>query len=78
MATLHVRSFPDSLYRRLAKLADQEHRSLSAEVVMLLKRDLSAWPKPQREALADLDRWRFRPTRAIPSTLKLLKADRGR
>ncbi len=78
MATLHVRSFPDVLYRRLAKLADQEHRSLSAEVVMLLTRELSACPKPQRQVLADLDRWKFRPIRTIPSTLELLKADRGR
>ncbi len=56
MATLHVRSFPDPLYRRLARLAEEEHRTLSAEVVVLLKRELNARPKSQNAVLAELDR----------------------
>jgi len=80
MATLHVRGFPDLLYRRLAKRADQEHRSLSAEVVVLLKQELSSpRPRTQREVLADIARWKFKPAAGtVPSTLELLKEDRRR
>ena len=78
MATLHVRSFPDPLYRRLAKRAEEEHRTLSAEVVVLLKRELDERPKPQNAVLAELDRLRFRPARPVPSSLELLREDRRR
>ena len=79
MATLHIRGFPESLHRRLARIAEHERRSLSAEVVVLLERELSKSPKPQHEVLTALERWRFRPSRAtIPSSLELLKADRRR
>ncbi len=79
MATLHVRGFPDTLYRRLVKVAEQERRSLSAEVVVLLRRELVKSPQGQGEVLAALDRWRFRPSRGtVPTTLELLKADRRR
>jgi plasmid stability protein len=36
MATLHVRNVPDELYERLKSLAEEDHRSLSAEVIWLL------------------------------------------
>jgi plasmid stability protein len=36
MATLHVRNVPDELYERLKALAEEDHRSLSSEVVWLL------------------------------------------
>lgn len=36
MATLHVRNVPDDLYDRLKALAEEDHRSLSAEVIWLL------------------------------------------
>jgi plasmid stability protein len=36
MATLHVRNVPDDLYERLKALAEEDHRSLSAEVIWLL------------------------------------------
>ena len=36
MATLHVRNVPDGLYDQLRALADEDHRSLSAEVIDLL------------------------------------------
>ncbi len=79
MATLHIRRFPEPLYHRLAKLATQERRSLSAEVVVLLERELSKWSKSQEKVLTALDRWRLKPSRsAIPSSLELLRADRQR
>lgn len=78
MATLHIRQFPDVLHRRLAKLAEMERRSLSAEVIVLLKRELNARPRSQSAVLAELDRLRFRPSRPVPSSLELLREDRRR
>lgn len=78
MATLHVRRLPEPFYQRLTKLAAQEHRSLSAEVRVLLERELRRAFSPAEKALKALDRSRFRPSRGVPSTLELLRADRRR
>ena len=78
MATLHVRRFPNTLYRRLVKKAERERRSLSAEVAVLLRRELTNPLQGQKEILRELDHRRFRPTRSIASSLSLLKADRRR
>ena len=79
MATLHIRQFPDSLHHRLVRLAEEDRRSLSAEVVVLLEREIQRSSKPQRQVLKTLERWSFRSSRAtIPSSLDLLRADRRR
>ncbi|MBU0728293.1 MAG: antitoxin [Proteobacteria bacterium] len=41
MATLQVRSIDDQLYEALGKLAARDHRSISQEVVAILKEYLS-------------------------------------
>jgi plasmid stability protein len=41
MATLHVRGLPDDLYARLRQAAEAEGRSISAQVIMLLRDALS-------------------------------------
>ncbi len=42
MATLHVRNVPDDLYDRLKSLAEEDHRSLSSEVIDLLQEAVAA------------------------------------
>lgn len=37
MATLNIKSFPEELYESLGQKAKQDHRSLSGEVIYLLK-----------------------------------------
>jgi plasmid stability protein len=48
MATLHVRNVPDELYERLKALADEDHRSLSSEVIWLLEEALVTGPRRVR------------------------------
>jgi plasmid stability protein len=36
MNTLHIRSVPDDLYRRLQQLAQTHNRSLSAQVMVIV------------------------------------------
>jgi len=40
MATLSINDFPDELYKRLQERAQQEHRSLSQEVIHILEQAL--------------------------------------
>jgi len=54
MATLHVRNVPDELYERLKSLAEEHHRSLSAEVIDLLQEAAAAGSRRSR-TLAALD-----------------------
>lgn len=42
MVTLYVRNVPEKLYDRIRKLAKEEGRSVSAEVIQLLSQGLQA------------------------------------
>ena len=52
MATLQVRSVDDQLYEALGKRALMENRSISQEVVFILKAYLSSPPVKYQEATA--------------------------
>lgn len=80
MATLHVRNVPDEIYQRLRDRAEASNRSLSAEVVVLLRGALDDRKPSQREVLDEIRRRRsFRPADVgAPDSTKLLREDRGR
>ena len=42
MAILNVKNLPDPLYRKLRERARRQHRSISQEVVILLRQALNA------------------------------------
>ncbi len=48
MATLQVRSIDEKLYKALGQLAAMENRSISQEVISILKKYLSS-PKQQQD-----------------------------
>ena len=80
MATLHVRNVPDDLYQRLKRLADERHRSLSAEVIELLEAGVATRDRAARmeEALARLAEVR-RQLPAVPAgyAADLIRESRG-
>lgn len=80
MATLHVRNVPDDIYQRLRKKAEASNRSLSAEVVVLLRDSLENRRPSQRELLDEIRRRRsFRPADVgAPDSTRLLREDRDR
>jgi antitoxin FitA len=80
MNTLHVRSVPDELYERLQKLAHAKNRSLSAQVITMLARAIEDEErrKKQAEVLTSIQRRRFKVPQNAPSSLELLREDRGR
>ena len=82
MATLHVRNFPDDLYGKLRDIASEEHRSLGAQVIVLIdgavKSDTVA--ERRKSVLGNISRRRaaVRTTKDSANSLALLREDRGR
>jgi plasmid stability protein len=82
MAILHVRNVPEKLYRRIQKLAEEENRSVTAEVIQLLNQGLRA-REARRSAAEVIERIRQRARRIeLPRDWKdsaeLLREDRSR
>ncbi len=80
MAILHVRNVPQDLYDQIRRQAQEENRSLSAQVVFLLERAILESPQAQGEVLQNIRRRRtFRPEKnEAPDSLSLLRQDRNR
>jgi antitoxin FitA len=80
MPILHVRNVPDRLYERIRQQAQQQNRSMSAEVIILLDKALAQSELSQAEVLANIRRRRFfRPTdQGAPDSTTLLRQDRER
>lgn len=80
MNTLHVRSVPDSLYKRIRSLANVKNRSLSAQVITLLEQAVDAEERrvEQTKVLNSIQRRRFKAPKNAPASLELLREDRGR
>ena len=81
MPILHVRNIPEELYAELKARAQKEGRSLSAQVIILLKQALEQPARSQSEVLAAIDarRHRFDPRKVgAPSSTELLRQDRSR
>jgi plasmid stability protein len=80
MAVLHVRSMPDELYEALKRRAHEQGRSLSAEVVFLLRDAVQGPARSQADVLATIARRRhFDPSAAgAPTSTDLIRQDRER
>lgn len=51
MATLIIKGFPDPVYRRIKRLAAQEHRSVAQQVVHMLSKAVAG---PRMESILAL------------------------
>jgi len=81
MSALHVRNVPEDLYAELKACAQREGRSLSAQVIILLKQALEQPARSQSEVLAAIDARRhlFNPQKVgAPSSTELIRQDRSR
>lgn len=82
MATLHVRNVPDRLYKRIQRLAEEENRSVTAEVIQLLNHGLQA-REARRGAAAVIERIRQQARKVeLPrgwvDSAELIRDDRSR
>ena len=75
MAAFHLR-LPDELYARLRTRADSEGRSINAEIVAIIERELDR-PDP-KEFIRKLDELRSRMTLppGTPMPEEIIRADR--
>jgi plasmid stability protein len=80
MPTLHVRNIPDTLHSRIRQLAKTERCSLSLEVITLLDHAVTERENRlrQRQVLNRIRLRRSKPGKNTPSTLDMLREDRGR
>ena len=80
MPILHVRNVPEELYDRLQRRAQEQRRSLSAEVITLLSQAVEqAGLSPENTLAAIRHRRSFRPAEAgAPDSTTLLRLDRER
>ena len=80
MSILHVRNVPEGLYNQIRRQAQEQNRSISAQVIHLLERAVLASPESQAELLQAIGRRRsFQPANhAAPESLTLLRQDRER
>jgi hypothetical protein len=77
MPILHVRNVPDDLYAHIRRQAQEQNRSISAQVIYLLERAVLESPQAQRQVLENIRR--RRSTLPVqPDSLSLLRQDRQR
>jgi len=82
MPTLYVRNFPEELRRKIQKLAARRHRSMGAEVIVLVEQSLEQEAVRERrsEALKNIAERRksyIAPPESTDS-LTMLREDRDR
>jgi plasmid stability protein len=80
MKTLHVRNVPDDLYRRIHSMAKVNSRSLNAQVIILLSQTVDTEKRALKQVkiLNSIQRRRFKAPENAPTSLELLREDRGR
>jgi plasmid stability protein len=80
MASLNIQHIPDDLYDRVQRRAGERHRSLDAEVVALLQQALDdeQGRADQAALLREIRARRWTPPQGTPTSLELLREDRGR
>lgn len=81
MATLHVRNVPDDLYERIQRRAAAQNRSVSAEVVTLLRQAVLRHPDAEAALFERMRRRRQllqEQHGLFPSSVDDIRADRER
>jgi plasmid stability protein len=83
MATLYVENVPDDLYEALRKRARRQHRSIAAEVRVLLEESIPSEKelKRRKEVFRKLRNLKVTNTSSeasLPSSLEMIREDRDR
>ena len=80
MRTLHIRSVPSELYLYIQQLAQKSNRSLTAQVINMLKQAAEEEKRreKQKQTLYAIKSRRFQIAEDGPTSLELLREDRVR
>jgi plasmid stability protein len=83
MPTLYVENIPSDLYLALRKRARQNHKSIAAEVISLLERNIPTAKELQRRRefyaqMAELRASQTASSGPFPSSEEMIREDRNR
>lgn len=83
MPTLYVENIPKELYRALRKRARENRKSIAAEVISLLQRNIPTVEELHRrrnfyQRMAELRNHRVRRAEPSPSAEEMIREDRTR
>jgi plasmid stability protein len=83
MPALYVENVPDDLYQALRKRARQNRKSMAAEVISLLERDIPTARELQRrrefyKRMAELRAVQLGSSVSFPTTEEMIREDRDR
>jgi plasmid stability protein len=81
MPTLQVRELPEDVYYHLQRRAQQEHRSMAQETVVLLRKALDTAEVRRSRREEALERIAHRQVRTVPrfsSSEEVIREDRDR
>lgn len=82
MATLYIRNFPKYLHDELRRRAKENHRSISEEVILIVREAVATAEEIRRrqDAIKRLSECRFTSTseEKMPDSLDLIREDRER
>jgi plasmid stability protein len=78
MASLHVRNIPDDLYEKLRAGAARDGRSLSKEVIAVLRRYIDRPLRPRSDAADRVQELKDRYGSWDADVVKLIRDDRDR
>lgn len=83
MPTLYVENIPDDLYRALRKRARENRKSIAAEVISLLERNIPTAKELQGrrefyERMAEFRTDRSRNSASFPTAEEMIREDRSR
>jgi len=81
MPLLQVRDMPDSLYRTLSRVAEQDHRSIAQETIVLLQRALNQEESRisrRRRILGEILDGKIENADSLPDPADLIREDRDR
>jgi plasmid stability protein len=80
MKKLLIRNVPDDLYEKLHTLAHVKNRSLREQIIVMLVQAVEGENRREAQAklLTSIQGRRFKAPENAPSSLELLREDRGR
>ena len=80
MPSIQMRDVPEPIYRRLADLAEREHRSLAQQTLVILARALNMETDPRarrKRVLAAIAEANLGKHRNLSDPVKLIREDRS-
>ena len=80
MTALQIRDLPEEIYEKIKELSEQEHRSLSSQVLTLLEQSLQSETNEtnRTQLIKSIKQQQSEWSRELPEPSRLISEDRNR